>query len=111
MSFHVRPTARAEADIERLYQDLAQRRGEAVARRWYESYMRAVERLRTFPLACGLAYENPFFAEELRHLLFGIQPKRRYRALFVVRGDEVVILAVGAPGERPVQPGDVQPND
>jgi hypothetical protein len=56
------------------------------------------------PLSCGLAFENPDFDEELRHLLFGNHPKRRYRALFTVRGDEIIILAVRAPGERPIDP-------
>ena len=41
--------------------------------------------------------------------LFGIHPKRRYRALFAVRGDQVVVLAIRAPGEQPVGPGDIPP--
>jgi hypothetical protein len=52
----------------------------------------------------ALAYENPSFSEELRHLLFGIHPKRKYRAIFIIRGDEVVILAIRAPGEKPISP-------
>lgn len=60
------------------------------------------------PLSCGLAFENPNFPEEIRHLLFGSNKKRRYRALFTVRGDEVVILAVRAPGEKSVSPEDIR---
>jgi plasmid stabilization system protein ParE len=75
MSYRIQPTAQAEADIERLYASIVERRGEDAARKRYESYSRAVERLRTMPLSCGLAFENPRFAEELRHLLFGIHPK------------------------------------
>ncbi len=78
MNCHIRPTAQAEADIERLYASIGERRGEAVARQWYESYTGAVERLRTMPLSCGVAYENPRFVEELRHLLFGLPRNRRY---------------------------------
>lgn len=102
MSYRVRPTPEAEADVERLYRSLAERRGDDVALEWYECYVEATARLVTMPLSCGPAYENRNFPEELRHLLFGIHPKRRYRALFTIRGDEVVILAVRAPGERPV---------
>jgi hypothetical protein len=60
------------------------------------------------PFSCGLAYENPRFAVEVRHLLFGIHRKRRYRALFTIQGDEVVILAVRAPGEKPINPDEIQ---
>jgi plasmid stabilization system protein ParE len=109
MSYRLRPTPQAEADIERLYASLVERRGEDAARQWYESYTGAVERLLTMPLSCALAYENPRFAQELRHLLFGIPPKRKYRALFTIRGAEVVILAIRAPGEKPVRPEDIPP--
>lgn len=40
---------------------------------------------------------------------FGPQPRRRYRALFTIRGDEVVILPIRAPGERPVEPEEIIP--
>lgn len=106
MSYRVQPTPQAEADIERLFNSLVERRGEGVAREWYEAYVEAVERLITMPLSCGLAFENASFDEEIRHLLFWLSPKRKFRALFTVRGDEVVILAVRAPGERPVRPRD-----
>jgi plasmid stabilization system protein ParE len=108
MSYSIRVTAHAGADIERLYASIVVRRGTQAAERWYESYTTAAQRLRTMPLACGLAYENPRFTVELRHLLFGIHPKRRYRALFTVQGEEVVILAVRAPGEQPVNPDDIE---
>ncbi len=109
MSYRIQPTPQAEDDIERLYGSIGERGGEDAARNWYESYSRAIERLRTMPYSCGLSYENPAFPEEIRHLLFGTHPKRKYRALFTVRGDEVVILAIRAPGEKPVEPEDVIP--
>jgi hypothetical protein len=40
-------------------------------------------------------------------LLFGVQPRRRYRALFTVSGDEVILLTIRAPGERPITPEDL----
>jgi plasmid stabilization system protein ParE len=103
MTFRVRLTRNAEADLEQRLTTVAERSPEA-ARRLNDRFEKALLRLRDFPLSCGLAYENPSFSEELRHLLFGIHPKRKYRALFVVRGDEVVILAIRAPGEKPISP-------
>jgi hypothetical protein len=56
-----------------------------------------------------LAYENPDFPEELRHLLFKLSKKgRKYRALFIVREDVVKVLTIRAPGERPVRPEDIE---
>lgn len=103
MSFRVRLAASAAADFEQRLGTVAER-STTVARRLNDQFEKALFRLRDFPLSCGLAYENPSFSEELRHLLFGIRPKRKYRALFVVRDDEVVILAIRAPGEKPVKP-------
>lgn len=103
MSFRVRLTESAAADFEQRLNAVAER-SPALAQRLNDQFERALFRLRDFPLSCAAAYENPSFSEELRHLLFGIRPKRKYRALFVVREDEVVILAVRAPGERPVNP-------
>jgi plasmid stabilization system protein ParE len=107
MNFRVHQTPQAEADIERLYGSIAKRRGFDVADQWYEVYTKALERVRTMPLSCGIAYENPRFSEEVRCLLFWIHRKRKFRALFVVRDDEVVILTVRAPGERDVSSDDI----
>lgn len=103
MRYLVRLSEDAEADYEERLTSLAER-SPAAARRLHASYLDALARLRDFPLSCGFAYENTKSPEELRHLLFGDNPKRRYRALFTVRGDEVVILAIRAPGERPINP-------
>lgn len=110
MTYRVRLTEGAEADYEERLTALAERSPDA-ARKLHASYLKALERLRDFPLSCGLSHENPRFAEELRHLLFAVHRKRRYRALFTVRGDEVVILAIRAPGERPVSPKDLTPDE
>lgn len=108
MSYRVRLTRDAEADFEQRLTTIAERSPDA-AQRLTDRFEEALFRLRDFPLSCGVAFENSAFAEEIRHLLFGIHPKRRYRALFTVRGDEVVILAIRAPGERPVRPDELTP--
>jgi plasmid stabilization system protein ParE len=106
MSFRVEVTARAHADLIRLTAWLVERSPEAAERisaRFYE----ALPRLEMHPLTCGLAYENLDFREEIRHLLFEVAKRRVYRALFVVRGDQVKVLAVRGPGERPIEPADI----
>jgi plasmid stabilization system protein ParE len=106
MSYRVVLTARAEADLDRIYGRLAQGSPEGAAR-WYESFWSATERLKTQPFLCNLAHEHDRFQEEVRHLLFGTKRGRTYRALFVVRANSVIIVAVRWPGERPLRPSDV----
>ena len=92
MSFRVSLTRNAAADLEQRLTDIAER-SPALAQRLNNRFEKSLLRLRDFPLACGLAYEDRSFSEELRHLLFGIHPQRKLRALFTVREDEFVILA------------------
>lgn len=107
MTYRVRFSDEARADLIGLLVSLAEHSPQAAA--LLEARLEAgVSRLEQFPLTCGLSYENDAFAEEIRHLLFGVHPKRKYRALFTVRADEVVILAIRAPGERPVNPRDIR---
>jgi plasmid stabilization system protein ParE len=107
MSYPIELTARAEADINRIYDQLSRRSPEGAVR-WYESFWDAVERLRVNPFTCALAFEHEEFEEELRHFLFGTRKGRTYRALFVVREDVVKIVAVRWPGERPMKPEDIE---
>jgi plasmid stabilization system protein ParE len=107
MSFSVQLTRSAASDYEQRLSVIAER-SPGLAQRLNDRFEKALVRLRDFPLACGLAYESSSFPEEVRHLLFGIHPKRKYRALFVVRNGEVVILAIRAPGERPVSLGEFE---
>jgi hypothetical protein len=87
MSFRVELTETAYADLDRLMTSLARRSrgaGDRLSARFYE----ALFRLESNPFSWGLAYGNPDFSEELRHLLFKVNKKdRKYRALFIVRGD------------------------
>jgi len=107
MSYEVQLTRRALEDSERLAASSGDDRREGVdlvTNRFFE----ALERLETFPLSCGFAYEDQHFPdEEVRHLLFKVFRRGRpYRALFTVQGDKVRVLTVRAPGERPVKPED-----
>lgn len=106
MSYRVRLSVNAEADLESRVMALALR-SPHVGGKVVNSYARALERLRERPLSCSLAYEAVRYDGELRRLLFGPDPKRRFRAVFTIRGDEVVILAIRAPGERPVDAADL----
>jgi plasmid stabilization system protein ParE len=107
MTYQVELSSRAEADLDRLLTTTGEASPKAY-RRLARNFWQAVKRVRTYPLACGLAYEKRYFSEELRHLLFFVNPRRKYRALFFVRGNVVHVLCIRAPGEKPVRPKDIK---
>jgi hypothetical protein len=107
MNYQVELSSRAEADLDRLLISLEEVSSTA-SHRLVRNFWKAVTRLRTYPLACGLAYENKYFSEDLRHLLFFANRRRKYKALFVIRGNVVHVLCVRAPGEKPVKPKDIE---
>ena len=92
MSFRVELTAGAYADLDRLMANLAERSSQAAADRLSARFNEALNRLESRPLSCGLAYENRYFPTEVRHLLFEVWRGKPYRALFIVRDDNVRIL-------------------
>jgi len=99
MSFQVEITEAAYRDLDEILTWFSGR-SRASAARLSEQFEKALSRLECFPLSCGLAYENFLMDEDLRHLLFGLRKGRSYRALFVVRGETVIILRIRAPGQR-----------
>lgn len=105
MTYRVEFSARARANLVRVVRWLGERSPEA-ADRLTDHFEAALTRVEANPFSCGLAFENGSTDEEIRHLLFG--PKgRKYRALFALRDDEIILLAIRAPGERPVAPPDL----
>ncbi len=108
MSYRVELTAGAHADLARLMMWLEERSSIAAADRFSMRFYEALDRLESRPLSCGLAYENRYFAEEVRHLLFRVGESKPYRALFIVQDDVVKILCIRAPSEKPVKPRDIE---
>jgi len=106
VKFRVVVTDRARDDLDLRLGSLAERSAESAAL-FAARFKDALNRLESIPSSCGLAYENAAFSEVIRHLLIRIPNRRACLALFTIRGQEVVILAVRAPGERPVKPKDI----
>ena len=68
-TYRVQPTAQAQADVDSIFDWLAERSPDA-ARRWYEAFWEAAERLKTMPMSCPLAPEADEFASGLRQMVF-----------------------------------------
>ena len=70
---------------------------------WMNGLFRAIQSLDTMPLRCPLAFENEFFDEELRQLLYG-KRGRVYRILFTISDNEVYVLFVRHSAQKPLSP-------
>ena len=96
--YHVVTLPTAEADVETLFQDKAER-SETNALRFLAEFAGLIERLEQAPRATPIAYEDRFFDETIRDAYFGKPKRRRHRALTLIRDDAVYILRVRAPGQ------------
>ncbi|MGK7896474.1 MAG: type II toxin-antitoxin system RelE/ParE family toxin [Xenococcus sp. (in: cyanobacteria)] len=77
------------------------------ARKWLEGIYKAILSLEQMPLRCSLAFENNFFEEEIRQLIYG-KGKNTYRILFTVTEKTVQILFVRHFSQKPLLPEDDQ---
>ena len=103
MTYWIEITARAQADAEAACRWISGHLSPAQAERWYGGRFQMIETLQRQPLCCPLAAENGTFPEEIRELLFGNRPDR-YRILFTIRDDAVVILSIHPRAGEQVQP-------
>ena len=92
MRYEVTVTAQAAGEAEEAYFWVLAR-SPAGAVRWWNGLEAAVLSLEEMPARCPLAPEDPGFQEEIRELLYG-RREHRYRILFTIRGDTVVVLHI-----------------
>jgi plasmid stabilization system protein ParE len=71
------------------------------ARLWLEGLYKAIMSLETMPARCSLAFENNFFDEEIRQLVYG-KGRSAYRILFTIADDTVNILFVRHAAQKPL---------
>ena len=102
MTYQIEITAGAHDDAETAYAWLAERSREQ-ADRWYQGLFQQIDSLEKLPLRCPLASESDKLPEEVRVLLYG-KGRQRYRILFTIRGDTVVVLYM-----RHVSRGEIEP--
>lgn len=108
MKFHVRTLRRANSDCDRILTYIAERsRAGAVA--WARAYDAALVRLEQAADALPLAAEDDHVDFEVREVLFKTRRGGIYRALFTIRGDEVLVLHVRGPGQDFLSPEELEP--
>ena len=91
MEFRVEIDPAAEADIEEVFDWIAQHSLER-AEVWQSGLFKAIEGLKRLPRRCSRAPEREAYGGEVRQLLYG--KRAAYRVLFNVRGETVRVVAV-----------------
>jgi hypothetical protein len=74
---------------------------------WLEALEAVLSRLEENPLTHSLADEEELAQFDVRQIPFKTRHGKMYRALFKVVGNEVRILHVRRPGQRPLSAEDV----
>lgn len=98
MNRSIRVSVRADADVNAIYEWLAERSPEG-AIRWYEAFLDAVQPLQHRAESYALAPEAAHLEVDLRQTLFKTRKGRTYRALFVIVEDVVHIVSVRGTGQ------------
>lgn len=104
MAYRVTYTSQAYADLDAATAWIA-KESPSKASRWYFGFKKAILSLAENPERCRKAVESSLFPFEVREFLYGRQ--RSYRAIFTIRDDEVVILAIRHTARDYLQPDDV----
>lgn len=77
------------------------------AYRWLEGFEKALSGLAQNPERCSIARESGIFEFVLRELLYGLRSKATHRAVFEIRGDEIILYSVRHLAQRDLMPDDV----
>lgn len=93
MDFRVELTAQAYFDLDLLLEWLREQQAGETGLRWFLRLRETLDPLTELPHRCPLAPENAEFPFEVRQLFYGRKP-HRYRVLFTIGGDAVVILHI-----------------
>ena len=111
MSDPVVLTDRAHADLEAAYAWWAENRSETQAANWYNAFADAIESLANNPQRCGVSRENDEFPIVIRDLLFGVGHRRTHRAVFTIRPDLVLVIAIRHLAQRDLSPDELWPGN
>jgi plasmid stabilization system protein ParE len=77
------------------------------ADRWLTGFRKKINSLASMPERCPVANESANFAIELRELYFGVRGRPTHRAVFMIRGTIVAVLAVRHGAQDELTPDDL----
>jgi plasmid stabilization system protein ParE len=106
MTFHLVTTTRARRDFRSL-RDFIAGKSPRGANAWANAYFAAVRSLKHNPHR-SLAPESQDHPEEIRQVVFKTRSGLSYRALFIIRGEDVHVLHVRGPGQDVMSPEEIE---
>ena len=107
MTLRVIILPQARGDIDRNADWWADHHSVEQAMRWSDAIYDQLETLCDFPDGHALAAENDDFPYEIRDRFVGLGSRSRYRAVFTIKGNEVLVLTVRAAEQDRLTPDDV----
>jgi plasmid stabilization system protein ParE len=87
-------TTPAFEDLRRNTRWWAEHRSLEQAQRWYDGFLSKLDSLEENPERCPLARENAEFTYELREVNYGVRSRPTHRAVFTIRPDSVLVMAI-----------------
>jgi plasmid stabilization system protein ParE len=103
--FKLEITDRARDDADAAHAWMAENISPAYAETWYQGLFQQIESLMKHPTHCPEARESPKFTEKIQELVYGkSKHKNKYRILFRIREDTVVILYVYHSARKELEP-------
>jgi plasmid stabilization system protein ParE len=106
MPYVVKVLRRAAGDVHRIYSWLYKREPSG-AERWFESLNAALNELAIAAHRAPLIAESAAVKIDLRERLFKTRHGATYRIVFVIALDEVRVLRIRGPGQRPLRRRDI----
>ena len=106
MKYHVRLTAKAEADVESVLRWFHEERATAAGERWLRRLMAKIDTLQSHPQRGSVAAESEDVGFEIREFLFG-RRRSAYRISFLIEEQKVHILRVWHGARDRLSPDDL----
>lgn len=106
MPYEIKILRRAEADLSRIFNWL-RKRSPSGANSWYEALAQAIRELAKDAHRYAVAAESAKLGADVRECFFKTRHGLRYRIVFVIALDEVRVLRIRAPGQRPLRRRDL----
>ena len=98
-------TERARDDADAAYAWMAEHISPDFAEEWYRGLFKQIETLTKHPTRYPVARESGKLAEKIQELVYGkARHKHKYRILFTIRDDVVVILYIHHSSRRDLEP-------
>lgn len=109
MSYRVIVTGPAKRDIRETVAWWHDNRSAAQAARWYDKIVPAIATLPERPERCPLSPETDLLSTGLRQLHFGLSRKTTHQIIFMIDGDDVIVLRVRHVARRELDLDDLSP--